>query len=99
MSMTPEEFMHKYEELAHAIQTGIAYNMTDPHFKDAEPKHLRVGIDLERIDSGSLCRLLLDKGVITEEDYQTYILQGLHNEVLMREAEIKRRLGVVVKLH
>ncbi len=78
-----KDFIQAYAALAHAIQTVIAYELGlgGEKLAGATPKHLRVGIDLERIDQGSLVKLLIAKGVFTEDEVHEAILNGLRAEL------------------
>jgi hypothetical protein len=90
-------FRQVYEKLAHAIQTGVAVTMgmgDEGH----TPKHLRTGLNLALCDHGSLVRLLIDKCIITEEEYQQYVQKGLESEVKDYERRIGRATGKKVTL-
>ncbi|MEZ4594546.1 MAG: hypothetical protein R3D55_25890 [Chloroflexota bacterium] len=78
--MNQKEFRDEYIKLAHAVQTGIAACIA-AGWTGATPKHLRVGIDTSKSDHGALIKLLLEKGVITEGEYQAVLLEGLEREV------------------
>ena len=86
----------RYNAAAHAMQSGVAYLMasTDAH----TPKHLRVGVNTAHADLGSLARLLLSKGVITEEEYLTALAEGMEAEKARYEADISARTGRTVTL-
>ena len=45
----------------------------DPDFSLVQPKHLRTGLDLSKSDMGGLARLLIAKGVFTEQEYNEAI--------------------------
>jgi predicted unusual protein kinase regulating ubiquinone biosynthesis (AarF/ABC1/UbiB family) len=86
----------RYDVAAHAMQTGVAYEMNkglrDPA---TEPKHLRVGINAAMADHEGLARLLIRKGVITEEEYVESMADAM-------ERELKRyqdRMPPNVELH
>jgi hypothetical protein len=80
-----QKFTNRYYTLAHAVQSAIASCMAIG-WTGAEPKHLRVGIDTMKSDQGALTKLLLDKGVITEDELESYLLEGLENEIKSYEA-------------
>lgn len=86
--MTNEEFLREYERLGHAIQTGVAYEfgLGDTE-ADRRYKHTRTGLNLVMADLGSLTRLLVAKGVITDDEYFEAILDGLRAE---KQASIDR---------
>jgi hypothetical protein len=97
--MTPAEFLAEYTRLGHAIQTGVAMEMHEPSVHATEPKHLRTGLDCVMADLGSLTRLLVQKGVITEDEYFEAILDGLRREIEAYEARIKARMGGHTSIH
>ena len=90
--MTAEEFLMEYRRLAHAIQTGVSYDHSSGS-TDGSPKHLRTGLACVMADLGSLTRLLVEKGIITNDEYFAAILDGLRAEVETYEHRLKDRLG------
>lgn len=75
--------MTAYERALHRVQTAIAVLMgSDPDYAGAQPKHLRVGIDMSKSDHGALAGLLIKKGVFTLDEYVTAL-----EEAAIREAE------------
>lgn len=69
-----------YEKVAHAMQSGVAAKMAvDP--SETTPKHLRVGINSAMCDHAALVRLLIEKGVIAEDEYVEGIVAELRREV------------------
>jgi len=75
-----------YEAAAHGVQTAIAHEMNLKR-SATDPKHLRVGIDMQKADLGGLAMLLVDKGVFTQEEYFEYMRLAANYELAMREAE------------
>lgn len=94
--MTSEEFMEEYIRLGHAIQTGVAYEMNRSNI--AEPKHLRTGLNCVMADLGSMTRLLVKKGIISEDEYYEAIIEGLKKEVADSERRLKDLLGMSITL-
>lgn len=92
------EFQKKYVKLAHAMQTGIA-SCIAVGWTGATQKHLRVGIDTSKSDHGALVKLLLEKGVITEEEYGRALLEGLENEVKGFERLFEQLTGKTAKFY
>lgn len=87
-----------YKEAAHGVQSAVRYRMetqtTYPiDYRFTGPKHLRVGLDLRASDAAGLARLLIDKGVFTEEEYVEYVRLAA-NEELAREQD---DLGVILR--
>jgi hypothetical protein len=82
--MNDVEFAREYMRLAHAIQSSIALAIARDGVDSAgtSPKHLRVGIDLQRRDQASIAELLVSKGLITREELNQTIIDGLQKELL-----------------
>lgn len=90
--MTKEEFANRNTQLRHAIQTGIEYERQwNPKFLD--PKHIRVGLDSNQCEVGAIVKLLIDKGLITEEEYFDYSIKFLEMEVARYEQVLQERFG------
>jgi hypothetical protein len=84
-----------YVEALHGVQTAILYDMhNNEEHKATEPKHLRVGVDMSKSDMLGLVSLLMDKGVITEEEYLEYIRLAANQELHMREQEWRSKLAM-----
>jgi len=99
MSLTSvDTFREEYERLGHAIQSGIATLIGHNDNATRDPKHLRTGLNLVMSDTASLGRLLIRKGIITEDEYFEAVLEGLREEKARVTAEIKSKLGLDVTL-
>ena len=87
----------RYERAAHAIQSGVAYEMntTNAH----EPKHLRVGVNMAMVSHGALVELLIDKGVISLDEYHKALADAAEEEVARYEARAKQRIGTGAKIN
>ncbi len=83
----------RYEKACHAMQCGVAHEMGMEINQAHTPKHLRVGVNVAMRDLGSLVKLLIDKGIITEEGFVKAIADGMEEEVRDYEARIKQHLG------
>lgn len=100
--MTDEEFLAEYKRLGHAIQTGIGWKIqldtgspdvnSDPNLN--AHKHLRVGIDTNKADLGSISRLLVKKGLISDDEFKQAILEGLELEKASYEDQLNERFGL-----
>lgn len=77
--MTKEENYQRYSSAAHAMQSGVAMTM-NINQAETSPKHLRVGINSAMSDVAGLARLLIEKGVITEEEYVKAIADEMERE-------------------
>ena len=92
-----EELIKRYQQLVHAMQSGIASMMHyDP--SATSPKHLRVGVNSALIDSGALAQLLIEKGIITREELMEKLVERLEDEVKRYEDELSQHTGASIKL-
>jgi hypothetical protein len=87
-----QELKERYLALSHAMQSGVAMMMNYDD-KSTSPKHLRVGVNSALIESGALGGLLVTKGIITEKEYWTAIVDTLENEVAKYERLIQEITG------
>jgi hypothetical protein len=88
---------YTYLEAAEAMQAGVAYE-AGKGSKSCTPKHLRVGVNSAMCDSSALARLLIEKGVITEDEYIDAITAEMNAEVERYEAKLSAELGRRVTL-
>lgn len=92
-----EQLMTRYAKAAHAMQAGVAMMMEhDPHA--TMPKHLRVGVNSAMVEAGVLAKLLMGKGLITEEEYFTALAEGMEAEVAKYTVEVQNAVGGNVKI-
>jgi hypothetical protein len=94
--MTAEEFAFKNNQLRHAIQTGIAYEYEINGIEHT--KHLRVGINSNMCEVSSLCRILVDKGLITWEEIFDSSIKELEQEVKRYEERLSKHYGAKITL-
>lgn len=86
-----------YEAALHAMQTGVAYEMEcDP--ASTQPKHLRVGINSGLCNQAALVRVLVDKGVFTEDEYRDAITDEMNREVERYERALSQLFGTEITL-
>lgn len=83
-----EELMHRYAAAAHGMQSGVAM-MMNHDAKATEPKHLRVGVNSAMSDAGALAKLLIAKGIFTEEEYLVAVCEGMEAERDTYTAKVK----------
>lgn len=79
-----------YEEAAHGLQSAIVF---DPDDQDLQPKHMRVGIDMQKADTMGLVTLLIEKGVFTLEEYVEHMRLAANTELANREEELTDKFG------
>lgn len=97
MSETTTAATARYMAAAHGMQSGVAAMMHhDP--KPTEPKHLRVGVNSALSNSGALAKLLIAKGVITEEEYIIAVADQMEQERDSYAQLLAERLGTKVTL-
>jgi hypothetical protein len=78
--MSKEFDLQRYQDAQHQMQSGVAMDLGD---RPEHPKHVRVGINTALCDHCALTRLLIAKGVFTEEEY----IRGIREQM---EAEVDR---------
>lgn len=88
-----QELAERYEKALHAMQTGVAFIM-NYDTKETEPKHLRVGINASMCDHAGLVELLIEKGIITREEYMKAIVKSMEAEVERYSKWIAARAGL-----
>lgn len=89
--------MKPYLEAQHAMQTGVAMEIElDNH--SVQPKHLRVGINTALCDQAALVRLLITKGIISNDEYLDAIKEEMNAEVTRYEIKLSDKLGKKVTL-
>jgi len=80
MSQTLEELRAKLIRLGHAMQSGVAFTMPiDP--KATSVKHLRVGVNNALINNAAIASLLMQKGIITEEEYLRELITWTEQDI------------------
>lgn len=96
--MTLDEKRRKYLDLCHAMQSGVAFKMNYEPDGETIPKHLRVGINTAMSDHGALVALLIEKGLITEDDYCDKLIEFMEREVASYQQEIAELTGANITL-
>lgn len=96
--MSREENLKQYRAACHAMQTGVAMDQATGS-QCGSPKHLRVGVNVAMVDHASLVKLLISKGLITDDEYCEAIRQGIEDEVERYERLLSERSGSTVKLY
>lgn len=87
----------RYLNALHAMQTGVAHSI-ERDFKESDPKHLRVGINSALVSNGALVTLLIEKGLITEQEIERKLAEGMEAEVGRYEARLKESFGIDITL-
>lgn len=99
---TLDELNRRYLAAAHAVQAGVAMELNDdPPSRSGSatsPKMLRTGINLAMVEHGALVRLLIKKGLITNEEYMAELVTGVEDEQRQYEERLSRRFGSKITL-
>lgn len=95
--MKPETAKDRILKAQHAMQAGVAMKM-EFNSADTTPKHLRVGINAAMVEHSALAKLLIDKGIITIEEYEESLAVAMEKEVAMYEKELSTQLNTKVVL-
>lgn len=79
------------------MQSGVAAEM---HFNSSptDPKHLRVGVNAAMTDHAGFVKLLIRKGVITEEEYLDAITGSMNEEVERYEKHLSKQYNKKITL-
>lgn len=90
----------RYKANAHAMQSGVAYDITSNGLKAAaaDPKNLRVGVNSSLIDTATIAKLLIAKGIFTEQEFFTALADQMKEEVERYQASIEKQTGSKVTL-
>lgn len=95
--MSIEDDQKRYHGAAHAMQSGVAAEMTKDN-GPTTPKHLRVGVNSALVNQEGLAQLLIDKGLITEEEYTKAIADAMEREVGRYEERLAEMFGKGIHL-
>lgn len=95
--MTTDDLHNRYMAAAHAVQSGVAMELNDDP-SSASPKHLRTGLNMAMVEHGALVRLLITKGLITNEEYMAELAAGVEDEQRQYEERLSARHGATIKL-
>lgn len=93
--MTLDELREKYVALCHAMQSGVAFKM-EHEPAETQPKHLRVGVNSAMVDTGTIVKLLLDKGLITEIEFYEALVHTMEREVESYTKYAQEKLGTKI---
>lgn len=85
-------YQRRYEAAMHAMQTGVATKMGFDQ-SETSPKHLRVGMNSALQNCDAIAHLLMEKGVITEEEYMIAVVEAAEREAEMYRQEISQHYG------
>lgn len=84
--------LERYHAAAHAMQTGVKAEQ-EQGSDDGTPKHLRVGVNAALVGNSALASLLIDKGVITLDEYQRAQADEMETEQQRYEGRLRVKLA------
>ena len=79
-------------------QSGVAALMASGQQEDVTPKHLRVGVNSALVNHHAIATLLIEKGIITHEEYFEALAKSAEAERKRYEAAVRNKLGKEVTL-
>ena len=82
-----KEHWERYVAAMHGVQSAVTFDIAQKGEKDAgaTPKHLRVGINSSLLTVNAIAVLLIDKGLITREEYLRAVADEAEAEVARHE--------------
>ena len=87
----------RYEIALHRMQSGVAFLLPrDPD--ETSPKHLRVGVNSAMVEHAALVRLLIAKGILTEEEFFRGLADAMEEEATRYEQRLQQEYGANIKL-
>jgi hypothetical protein len=100
---TREDLERRYHAAAHAVQSGVAMELADDERHgntnpSTSPKQLRTGINMAIVSHGALVRILIAKGLFTEEEYFAELVAGVEDERRQYEERLSARFGGKTKI-
>lgn len=102
MAESVEESTARYQRAIHAMQSGVKaeQDLVPPtHEQSASsPKHLRVGVNAAMSSNGALAKLLIDKGILTEEELMSAVADSMEGEQETYEKRLSEAYGATIKL-
>lgn len=90
-----EQDRKRYRNALHAVQSGVAFKMQkDLESRNSNPststKQLRTGIESAFVSDAAIARLLIQKGLFTQDEYE----HALASEAEAEKARYEHELGV-----
>lgn len=82
-----EDDKTRYMQAMHGVQSGIAFEQSLGQGGIDSHKHLRVGIDSGHISTGALVELLIEKNLLTLDEYEGKLASFAERELLSYEVK------------
>lgn len=92
------DFLYRNDEymaLMHAMQSGVkaVAEIQQGDTASHSPKHLRTGVNASMILGSAVVKTLVEKGLITWEEFRDNEIELLKNEVTMYEQQLSEYHG------
>lgn len=95
----------RYTAALHGMQSGVKMrqeleerDLIPDDKRETGPKHLRAGVNSAMADHGALVKLLIEKGLLTGDEYRAAIVEMMEAERDRYAQELTARMGVRVTL-
>lgn len=95
--MTHEENQDRYLRAMHAVQSGVKQKAEYAR-SETTPASLRVGVNASMVETAALQKLLIDKGIITWDEWYEYLANQAEHEKALYEAELSEHYGGKITL-
>ena len=89
---TKEENIARFDAAARAMQSGVAAKMTFDA-SETSPKHLRVGVNSAHVSDAALLDLLIEKGLVTKEEFFEKLATWMEKEADGYKKEVNAHYG------
>jgi hypothetical protein len=93
--------MERYRRAAHAMMSGVKHEMESYQgglSPDTTPKMLRTGVNSALVESSMIGQLLVEKGIITREEYLRRVADAMEKEAQRYEELLSLKFGRKVQL-
>lgn len=92
------DYQAMWNAAAHRVQTaiGLSFSLELPWLDERLVtflKHIRVGVDTNKSDTGALVGLLVKKGVITDLEWSEASVAGMQREADLQEKTLNEQFG------
>lgn len=93
--MDKREMQRRYANAMHGIQTAILFEIEHVGLNNAEasPKHLRTGINSAMVNDHAVAKLLVAKGIFTEQEYAVAVMEAAEEELASMTERVRNSTG------
>jgi len=99
MNKETDDYIKRYRAAAHAMQSGVKANINfDPLKAGVSLKDLRVGVNYALVSHNGLMKLLVHKGIITDQEYVKALAEAMETEAKRYEVMLSEKIETKVKL-